>query len=339
MPSIIVNKIFNKRYLKNLIKDALVPAYNDTNAFDPVISKTTESLATGALKVSVGSVYDDNGVITTTIVLPTPSSSKTGLTAAYNGTLDSSVNYMCLITKEYIDLLRKINDDSIKGLLIPPYSTESKKLSISSNTKIIISRIMDNLISNNMTIRDGTIDYLASFNYITAEVATRLKLAITPLITTPSSSEKVVPSDIVFSNVDDVCTVAINRPTKLASLYENAVNNPSNSDLYLVVFSDRVWSYGMCKNYQKSDAALFNIGTNLYVGPESASNAFANFLLTHPKVVLDSTTSGKLEAVLSFIAFKVTDRDGDGDIKLDHIDRIRYFDNLTFKIKLPKQYS
>lgn len=56
-------------------------------------------------------------------------------------------------------------------------------------------------------------------------------------------------------------------------------------------------------------------------------------------VVFDSTTSGKLESLSSFIAFKLTDRSGDGDIKIDHIDKIRYLDSLTIKVKLPKKYS
>lgn len=338
MPSIIVNKVFNKRYLKNLMKDALVPAYNDTNAFDPGLSKTTGALSAGALG-TVNNTYDATGNVLSTIGLPSSTGGAVTINKHYNGSLDASVNYLCLMTKEYIDLLRKINDDSIKGLLLPPYSEDSKKLIGSNNTKILISRIMDNLISYNQLIRNGTLDYLSSFGYITTEVSSRLKLAVTPLITTTSSSEKIVSSDIVFSNTEDVCNININKPIKLISLFENAVNNPNNSDLYIVIFSDRAWSYGMCKNYQKSESALFSVGSNIYVEPESATSPLVNIILTHPKVVLESTTTGNLESLLSFVAFKVTDRTGDGDIKLDHIDRIRYFDSLSFKIKLPKQYS
>jgi len=55
----------------------------------------------------------------------------------------------------------------------------------------------------------------------------------------------------------------------------------------------------------------------------------------HRSIVVQNPETGFATHQASYIALKITDMDGDGDIKFDHIDDIDYIDNVEFTLTTP----
>lgn len=188
--------------------------------------------------------------------------------------------------------------------------------------------LINNITCGSSEVRNATLDKLVELLYITGVEANNLKKQFINTIN-GNVTEGVLVTDYQYSTTDDVLTFNINKPIKLSRLFINANDNPDNHDLYLLVQSLKNGSYALDLN------SSINIAK--YTSGDLINNTVSDGCVTC--VNIPSVRSSKNETLTSFIAFKVTERSGDGDIKIDHVDKIRYIDSLTIKVKLPKQYS
>jgi len=115
----------------------------------------------------------------------------------------------------------------------------------------------------------------------------------------------------------DYFTMKHSTPLRLENRWDNIINNPNNGEIYFVniipsfihLNGKNISTPYFNKNTIETAAALYyreDLGKNIYQ--------------------------------VGYMAHLITDRSGEGDIQLDHIDKIDYLDSLEIAVKLPKEY-
>ena len=114
----------------------------------------------------------------------------------------------------------------------------------------------------------------------------------------------------------DYFTMKHNTPLRLENRFDNTINNPSNSELYFVQMIPSFAQFDGKSINAYYDRSTVETAALLYYREDLGKNIYQ----------------------CGYMAFSLTDRSGEGDIQLDHIDKIDYLDSLELAVKLPKEY-
>lgn len=117
-----------------------------------------------------------------------------------------------------------------------------------------------------------------------------------------------------YDDTNDFFTFKYSSPLKLEHRWDQTINNPGNDDLFLLTIFDE---YKASHNVTASDGNRIRTSAIQYYREDDGSRFFQ----------------------IGFMAHHITERDGQGDIELDHIDKIDYLDSIEINVKLPKSYS
>lgn len=205
---------------------------------------------------------------------------------------------------------------------------------------INLNLLLNTILCKETSKRDNALQWLVNNNIITQALRDR---SIT--FTTPVKNYRNEYSTWVFDPDTNVFTFKYDKPIELLKYYVQTRDNLAMDDLYLfysLPTSHKLHSYSFTGAdwwVGNSSRRVAEYETNIeiyYLSPSNTNSdayptiAFSNFY---------SKTASKTVYDIPYVAIKISNTAGNGEIKFDHTDKISYFDNITVKLKLPKEIS
>lgn len=174
---------------------------------------------------------------------------------------------------------------------------------------ITIPTLINTLSCSDATIRGKAIDYLVTKGICTL---TTTEVLDAKRFTSTLIGFNYVNLSRVYDTVENAYVYSYTTPVELSSKYLSS-DNTNNVALYLAFFP--MFTYEFSGIPTENATTIFNCSK--YYKPTTDST------------VLQST----------YIATKLSDITGDGDVKYDHLDVIEYLDDFRLRFRLPAIFS
>jgi hypothetical protein len=214
-----------------------------------------------------------------------------------------------IVTKRYLELIDKLNLMMYDGSFYEAVLNSSRNKTI---TWDIYQRLFNTLMVFNKNERMILWEELKnSYNLITEEEYTIAENECEGI-------EQVLASSMSWNYNEqfDYYTVKHSTPLKLETRWTNSENNPTNSDLYILTI----------------------LPSDTQFNSEPSTKYWTNTAVETACVKFFREDTGTTFYQVGYMAHSLTDRSGEGEVQLDHIDKIDYLDTLELAIKLPKEY-
>lgn len=352
MAKIVVNKNFQSKYLYRAYERLIKPDYSINNCFVSNWdgSNTNLYLYDMSKKGTITYYNDLSSVYKSTW-------SGIGMEFDGNWTPNDNVQKIphqyFLCDETFITLLNKINKLIKDGMTVLPKVVNSTSVTavtdINKTANISIVMLYASLFNADKNVRNNTIDYFVSSNIISISDGNIIKSILTTFnlvdlnVMLNSYGGIYVPKVEDFSSILNGTNIdiLINKTLRLDNPYNKVIDNPINSQLYILVipYVDSKMTDGLTNKVLRWGAPATNLNTLTSDGRNNLVNVEFNtgkclvgYNCFHRK---DTNT---VVNQIPYIALSLTETGLGGDIEYDHLDEIEYLDEIKVTIALPKEY-
>lgn len=230
-----------------------------------------------------------------------PTAAQMAATAVYSNLPQTTV------TKIVPSLVLLVNDNYLK--VINELNQKLYQGIVTLDAGISVPTLMNTLSCSDRDIRNKAIDYLVSKGIIsltTAEISDAKRFVYSLIGFNHTNFTK------LYDPIDNAYVFSYNTPVELSSKYL-ASDNTNKVPLYLAFFPMLPIEFTNIPT--ENGVSMFNC--NKYYKPSNDT------------YVLQST----------YIATRLSDINGDGDIKFDYLDVIEYLDDFRLRFRLPAVFN
>lgn len=353
MAKIVINKNFQSKYLYRAYERLVKPDYSINNC---IVSNwdgsNTNLYLYDMSKRGTITYYND----LSSVYKPTWSGIGMDFDGTYNNpsdTVQKIPHQYFLCDGTFITLLNKINKLIKDGMSVLPKVVNSTSVTavsdINKTANISIVMLYASLFNADKNVRNNTIDYFVSSNIISISDGNIIKSILTTFnlvdlnVMLNSYGGTYLPKVEDFSSILNGTNIdiLINKTLRLDNPYNKVIDNPINSQLYILVipYVDSKMTDGLTNKVLRWGAPTANLNTLTSDGRNNLVNVeFGTGKCLVGYNCFHNKATNTVVNQIPYIALSLTETGMGGDIEYDHLDEIEYLDEIKISIALPKEY-